>query len=56
MTEIERKTKQRDSTLNAYRSQYSSPKLKEFGPVGALTQGGSTGGSEMRPMLMSNMF
>ena len=28
---------------------YSAPKLTEFGPVGALTQGGSRGGPEANP-------
>ncbi len=34
---------------------YSAPKLKEFGPVGKLTQGGSTGGSEAVNMGMQFM-
>lgn len=43
------------------RSAYSSPKLRVFGPVGALTQAGTIGMSEMGPpggtgsMQMDNM-
>lgn len=37
------------------RAAYAAPKLKEFGPVGALTQSGTTGSSEMAAMLTSNM-
>ncbi len=55
VTEIERKTEQRDSLSRDHRSQYSTPTLKEFGPVGVLTQGGSGGGSEMASMLAADM-
>ncbi len=49
VTKIERKTEQRDSRPSARRSHYSTPKLKEFGPVGALTQAGSGTTVEMAP-------
>jgi len=55
VAKIERKTEQRDARPADRRDPYTPPKLKEFGPVGTLTQSGSTGGSEMAAMLSTNM-
>ena len=55
VVDIKKITDQRDGRPADRRDAYTPPKLKEFGPVGALTQSGTTGGSEMNPMLMSNM-
>jgi hypothetical protein len=41
--------------ITQQRESYSPPKLKEFGPVGALTQAGSAGGSEAVNMGMQFM-
>jgi len=35
---------------------YATPKLKEFGPVGALTQAGTTGASEAMSSSMNKQF
>jgi hypothetical protein len=51
---IKQKSQQRCEP-SADRDAYVPPKLKEFGPVGTLTQGGSTGGSEMATMLSTLM-
>jgi len=56
VAEIKKFAKQRVMRTAGGRSTYATPKLKVFGPVGALTQSGSIGGSEMQPMLMSNML
>ena len=37
---------QKDPQQATHRDAYTSPRLKVFGPVGALTQGGSTGSKE----------
>ena len=56
VVDIKKITDQRDGRPADCRDAYTPPKLKEFGPVGALTQGGATGGLEMQPlMLRSNM-
>lgn len=47
---------QRDVHPSGCGRPYTPPKLKEFGPVGALTQSGSTGGKEQAAMLMQNML
>ncbi len=44
--EIKKIAKQRDARPANRRVAYMPPKLKEFGPVGALTQGGATGAKE----------
>ncbi len=55
MGNIKKIAEQRDVRPAGRRDAYTPPKLKEFGPVGALTQGGSAGGSEMAQMLTTNM-
>ena len=52
--EIKKIAKQRNAPADA-RDAYAPPKLKVFGPVGALTQGGSVGAVEMG-MSMSSMM
>ena len=37
----------------ALKSPYSSPRLREFGPVGSLTQGGSAGVTEVGTGMMN---
>ena len=46
MAKIKKLTEQRDARPADRRDPYTPPKLKEFGPVGALTQGGSMGNME----------
>jgi len=46
MAKIKKLTEQRDARPADRRDPYTPPKLKEFGPVGALTQGGTTGPNE----------
>ena len=36
----------KNASKAAHKLPYSLPKLKEFGPVGSLTQGGSAGATE----------
>ena len=55
VADIKKFAKQRVMRTAGGRSTYATPKLKVFGPVGALTQSGSTGGNEMAPMLSANM-
>ena len=55
VSDINKIAEQRDTLPADPRIAYVSPKLKEFGPVGALTQAGSMGGSEMAAMLTTNM-
>ena len=56
MVDIKKIAEQREAQSTGRRDAYTPPKLKEFGPVGALTQSGSTGGSEMATMLSTNMM
>lgn len=46
------KSKQRRNNGERVRTKYSKPQLKLFGPVGALTQGGSGPNSEGMMMAM----
>lgn len=55
VVDIKKIAEQRDARPTGRRDTYTPPKLKEFGPVGALTQAGSTGGNEKAAMLTSNM-
>ena len=56
VVDIKKITEQRDGRPADRRDAYTPPKLKEFGPVGALTQSGSGGGSEMATMIMADML
>ena len=44
--DIKQIAKQRDAQQTPLRDTYAAPRLKVFGPVGALTQGGSMGQME----------
>ena len=46
MVDIKKIAEQRDERPAGPRDAYTPPELKEFGPVGALTQGGSIGQME----------
>ncbi len=53
MAKIKKLTEQRDARPADRRDPYTPPKLKEFGPVGALTQAGTIGmgeGGQGQPM------
>ena len=55
MTNIEQTAKQREKE-SVDRDAYAPPRLQEFGPVGALTQGGTSGDVEMGSSMATNMF
>jgi hypothetical protein len=46
VAKIKKLTEQRDKQPATRREEYTAPRLKVFGPVGALTQGGSIGMAE----------
>ena len=46
MADIKQIAEQREANQVTRRDDYRPPKLKVFGPVGALTQGGSMGNME----------
>ena len=46
MADIKQIAEQQDAQQATRREDYESPRLKVFGPVGALTQGGSIGQME----------
>ena len=54
--DIKKIAKQRNTLPAGHGATYAPPELKEFGPVGALTQGGSSGGKEMADMLKQDML
>jgi len=55
MAKIKKLTEQGDARPADRRDPYTPPMLKEFGPVGALTQGGSIGQmEESGPQPMKN--
>lgn len=56
MVNINKIAEQRNARPAGSRDAYTPPKLKEFGPVGALTQGGSAGGKEQATMDMKDML
>ncbi len=45
-----------DKKIAKMRDSYTPPKLKEFGPVGALTQSGATGSKEASQSQMARML
>jgi len=55
VVDIKKISEQRDAQPAGRRGTYTPPELKEFGPVGTLTQSGSTGGKEQVAMDMQNM-
>jgi len=46
---VDKQTTGRRHARIVCRGEYATPKLKVFGPVGALTQAGSMGGRESAP-------
>jgi len=56
VADIKKIAEQRNARPAGRREAYTPPELKEFGPVGALTQSGSTGGKEKVAMDRQDML
>jgi len=56
VVDIKKIAEQRNARPAGRREAYTPPELKEFGPVGALTQSGSTGGKEKVAMDRQDML